>query len=149
MACRLLLNGLTSCDEQQSSLLMVRAGPAAPVPAWLQDLGLPIYASWRSKPRMIITAAMAPELTIDQALAEANSEGFVGEIKEYTSGHTEPHQHDYDVRLFVLEGEIRLTDVQDNVVYACGPGTEAYVSAGTAHTEDHDTLKMIVARRHS
>ena len=128
---------------------MVRAGPAAPVSALFQDLGLLIYASWRSKPRMIITAAMAPELTIDQALAEANSEGFVGEIKEYTGGHTEPHQHDYDVRLFVLEGEIRLTDVQNNVVYECGYGTKAYVSAGIMHTEDHDTLKMIVARRHS
>ena len=98
---------------------------------------------------MTITANLVLEMTLDQALAEANSEGFVGEIKEYTGGHTEPHQHDYDVRLFVLEGEIRLTNVQDNVVYACGPGTQAYVSAGTAHTEDHDTLKMIVARRHS
>ncbi len=88
-------------------------------------------------------------MTLDQALAEANSDGFVGEIKEYTSGHTEPHQHDYDVRLFVLEGEIRLTDVQDNVVYPCSSGTKAYVSAGTVHTEDHETLKMIVARRHS
>ena len=128
---------------------MVRAGPRLPYPLGFKTLGLPIYASWRSKPRMIITAALAPELTIDQALAEANSEGFVGEIKEYTGGHTEPHRHDYDVRLFVLEGEIRLTDVQDNVVHACGSGTKAYVSAGTVHTEDHDTLKMIVARRHS
>ncbi len=98
---------------------------------------------------MTITATLASELTFDQALAEANSDGFVGEIKEYAGGHTEPHQHDYDVRLFVLEGEITLTDVQDNVVYACGPGTKAYVSAGTAHAEDYDTVKMIVARRHS
>ena len=98
---------------------------------------------------MTITANLVPEMTLDQALAEANSEGFVGEIKEYTGGHTEPHQHDYDVCLFVLEGEIRLTDVQDNVVYACGSGTKAYVSAGTAHTEDHGTLKMIVGRRRS
>ena len=82
-------------------------------------------------------------------MAEANFEDFVGEIKDYTGGHTEPHQHDYDVRLFVLEGEIKLTDVQDSVVHECGPGTKAYVGAGTAHTEDHGTLKMIAARRHS
>ena len=98
---------------------------------------------------MTITANLAPELTIDQALAEANSDGFVGEIKEYTGGHTEPHQHDYDVRLFVLEGEIRITDVHKNLAYACVPGTKVYVTAGTAHTEDHGILKMIVARASS
>lgn len=123
-------------------------GSRLPYPLGFKTSGLPIYASWRSKSRMIMTAALAPELTIDQLLAEANSEDFVGEIKEYSGGHTEPHQHDYDVRLFVLEGEIRLTDVQDDVVHACGPGTKAYVGAGTTHTEVYGALKMIVARRH-
>ncbi len=98
---------------------------------------------------MTITAGIAPELTIDKAIAEAKSEGFVGEIKEYTGGHTEPHQHDYDVRLFVLEGEIRLTDVHKNFGHKCGPGTKIHVIAGAAHIEDHGTLKMIVGRRHS
>jgi hypothetical protein len=97
---------------------------------------------------MTITTIFVPELSLDQALAEANCDGFTGEIKEYTRGHTEPHAHDYDVRLFVLEGEIRLTDVQADVVHACGPGTQAYVVAGASHTEDYDMLKMIVARRH-
>lgn len=72
---------------------------------------------------MMISATMVSELPIDQALAEANREAF--------------------------EGEIRLTDVQDNLVHACRPGTEAYVGTDTARTQDHDTLKAIVARRHS
>jgi len=112
-----------------------------------RTLRLPIYASWRSKQPMIITTVLAPGLTIERALDEANSEGFVGDIQEYAAGHPEPHQHDYRVRLFVLKGEIMLTDAQDNVVYACRCGTRAYVSAGTALSKDHDTLKMIVARR--
>lgn len=110
---------------------------------------LPIYAPSRSNPPMTITASLVPEFTVDEALAEANRDGFAGEIREYAAGRTEPHQHDYDVRLFVLEGEIRLKDVDEKRVHTCGPGTRVQVSAGTAHTEDHGALTMIVSRRHA
>lgn len=110
---------------------------------------LPIYACWPSKPRMTITAALASDWTRDQARAGAKSEAFVAEIDYCCGGRTEPAQHDDGVRLFVLEGGMRLTDVQDSKFTPCGPGTKAYVSAGTAHTEGHDSLKMIGARRFS
>ncbi len=129
--------------------MMIPLDQRLPCPLGITTLALPIHASSRSIPSMTITANLVSEMTLDQALAEANSDGFIAEIKEYTDGVTEPHQHDYDVRLFILEGEIRLTDVHKNFVHACGPGTKVHVSAGTAHSEDHGTLKMIVGRRHS
>jgi len=98
---------------------------------------------------MTITEKMVSELTLDQAFGEASNDGFVDQIKEYTSGVTEPHQPEDDVRLFILAGKNRLTEIQKNFVHACGRGTKIHVSAGTSHIEDHGTLKMIGGRRHS
>jgi len=63
------------------------------VPACYHYLALPIYASSRSIPGMTITENMVSELTLNQALAEANSDGLFGRIKEYINGGTEPHRH--------------------------------------------------------
>jgi quercetin dioxygenase-like cupin family protein len=75
-------------------------------------------------------------------------EGFEAMIKDYSSGTTEPHHHDYDVRLYILEGEFRLTEVDRSVVHRFGPGDEVFVARGTIHAEDHGPLRMIVGRRH-
>ena len=82
-----------------------------------------------------------------QALAELRSEGFSAETKDYPPGRTEPHAHDYEVRLFILDGEFRLTDGDSGTVHACPPGARVRVSAGTRHSEDHSALRMVVGRR--
>lgn len=82
-----------------------------------------------------------------EALAELRSEGFSAEVKDYAPGRTEPHAHDYEVRLFILDGEFRLTDADSGTVHACPPGARVRVSAGTRHSEDHGALRMVVGRR--
>lgn len=83
----------------------------------------------------------------DQALAELERDGFKGEKKAYAPGRTEPHEHDYDICLYILEGEFRLNDVDQPAVHACGPGSKLFVPAGTRHFEDHGVLTMVVGRR--
>ncbi len=73
--------------------------------------------------------------------------GFSAEVKEYAPGTTEPHAHDYQVRLFILDGEFRLLDADKDVLHTCRPGDRVSVSAGTRHSEDHGALKMVVGRR--
>lgn len=82
------------------------------------------------------------------ALAELERDGFVASAVEYAPGNTEPHHHDYDVCLHIIEGEFRLTDVERQIVHCCGPGTKVFVAGGTEHFEDHGQLRMAVGRRH-
>ena len=82
-----------------------------------------------------------------QAVAELREGGFSAEVKEYAPETTEPHAHDYEVRLFILDGEFRLLDADKDILHTCRPGDRVRVSAGTRHSEDHGPLKMVVGRR--
>ncbi len=84
-----------------------------------------------------------------QAAAEISGNGFTAAAKDYAPGKTEPHRHDYDICLHIVEGEFRLGLVDENVVHSCGPGDRLFVPAGTLHFEDHGRLRMVVGRRHS
>lgn len=86
----------------------------------------------------------APE---EQVLAEMTREGFAAAVKDYASERTEPHRHEYDVSLYVIEGEFTIIE-PDGAIHHIGPGDRAFVGRGTAHAEDHGALRMIVGRRH-
>ena len=83
----------------------------------------------------------------ERALAELQSDGFAGATKVYAPGMTEPHCHDQDLRLYVLEGEILVTEIDKQIVHTAGPGDRLSVPAGTRHSEDHGDLRMVVGRR--
>lgn len=83
----------------------------------------------------------------EQALAELEQQGFSGAVKDYAPGTTEPHQHDYDILLYIQEGEFRLGEVEAATVHTCKPGDKVFVAAGTPHFEDHGVLRMVVGRR--
>ena len=83
-----------------------------------------------------------------QAVADISRQGFDAAPKDYAAGKTEPHRHDYDICLHILEGEFRLGLVDEGVVHSFGPGDRLFVPAGTLHFEDHGPLRMVVGRRH-
>jgi len=82
-----------------------------------------------------------------QAMAEISGRGFTAAPRDYARGRTEPHRHDYDICLHILEGEFRLGVVDEGVVRSFGPGDRLFVPAGTLHFEDHGSLRMVVGRR--
>ncbi len=86
----------------------------------------------------------APE---EQVVEEMAQEGFAAAPKDYPSGKTEPHHHDYDVYLYIMEGEFRLR-LDAQTVHICRPGDRVRVPRGTVHSEEHGPLRMIVGRRH-
>ena len=82
-----------------------------------------------------------------QAVADMSGQGFTAAAKDYPAGRTEPHRHDYDICLHILEGEFRLGLLEEGVVRGFGPGDRLSVPAGTLHFEDHGPLRMVVGRR--
>jgi quercetin dioxygenase-like cupin family protein len=61
--------------------------------------------------------------------------------------HREAHTHDWDARLFVLDGHLTLVRGADRETF--GPGGSCSLSAGTLH-EEHtgpDGVKYVAARR--
>lgn len=83
----------------------------------------------------------------DQAISEADRDGFATHVMCLSPNRTEPHRHDYDVRLYILEGTFELSSLEDDVVHMCGPGAKVFVGAGTLHAEQHDGVKLVVGRR--
>ena len=61
--------------------------------------------------------------------------------------HRDAHAHDFDARLFVLEGSVTLVFGSDHVTY--GPGDSCNVPAGTMHEEhtEADGVRFLAGRR--
>ena len=61
--------------------------------------------------------------------------------------HRDAHAHDFDARLFVLEGSVTLVFGSDRVSY--GPGDSCNVPAGTMHEEhtEADGVRFLAGRR--
>ena len=80
--------------------------------------------------------------------ADLRGEGYEirdGEIKP--DEHRAAHAHDFDARLFVLDGSITLVFGDDRCTY--GPGDSCNVPAGTMHEEhtEADGVRYLAGRR--
>ena len=84
----------------------------------------------------------------NRMIEEMARDGFEAAARDYAPGATEPHHHDYDVCLYILEGEFRLREVERSLVHSFGPGDKVVVDRGTVHAEEHGALRMVVGRRH-
>ncbi len=80
--------------------------------------------------------------------AEVRSEGYElreGEIKP--NEHRPTHVHDFDARLFILDGALTLVRGDDRQTF--GPGESCSLAAGTPHQEhtEADGVRYLAARR--
>ncbi len=96
---------------------------------------------------MRIEATCGNGMSEAQAVAEIGSDGFAAAVKEYATGKTKPHRHDYDICLHVLDGNFHLGLPEEDTVLSFGPGERLLVRAGTLHYEEHGPLRMVVGRR--
>ena len=97
---------------------------------------------------MTVVTTHQPGISEEQMIRQMSCDGFEAAARDYGSGATEPHQHDYDVCLYIVEGEFRLREVERSIVHSFGPGDKVLVDRGTTHAEEHGPLRMIVGRRH-
>jgi quercetin dioxygenase-like cupin family protein len=89
-----------------------------------------------------------PGADVTQVIEEMAGQGFEAAVKDFAPGQTQPHHHDYDVCLHILEGEFKLAEVDPSIVHRFGPGDRVLVDRETVHAEEHGALRMIVGRRH-
>ena len=80
--------------------------------------------------------------------ADVRREGYeIGEGEIKPNQHREAHVHDWDARLFVLEGHLTLLRGDQRETF--GPGETCRLSAGTPHEEhtEADGARYLAARR--
>jgi mannose-6-phosphate isomerase-like protein (cupin superfamily) len=89
-------------------------------------------------------------MTMNRAEFEADlrREGYeLREGKIEPNVHREAHAHEFDARLFVLEGSVTLVFGTDRCTY--GPGDSGNVPAGTMHEEhtEAEGVRFLAGRR--
>jgi len=80
--------------------------------------------------------------------AECRRDGYeVGEDEIEAHVRRQSHAHDFDARLFILDGALTLVRGEERVTY--GPGEVCAVSAGTVHSEHTgaDGARLVYGRR--
>jgi len=80
--------------------------------------------------------------------ADVRREGYeLCEGKIEPNVHRDAHSHEFDARLFVLEGSVTLVFGTDRRTY--GPGDSCNVPAGTMHEEhtEADGVRFLAGRR--
>jgi len=80
--------------------------------------------------------------------AELRRDGYeVREGEVRPNVHREAHAHEFDARVFVLDGSITLVFGNDRVTYR--PGDSCTIAAGTMHEEhtEADGMRYVSGRR--
>jgi len=82
--------------------------------------------------------------TEEEAVTEIKAAGFWPTTVEFRPKKSENHWHDFDSMVFVLEGEITLTEAATGETCVCGPGTRITAKAGVLHREEHGEFRAVV-----
>jgi len=92
---------------------------------------------------------MAVTVTPDRFSSESDAETFFETLglhvltQDRPARRSEPHWHDFDAKIFVVTGELSLTEVDTGIVHQCGPGALVEVDAGTMHVEDFPEYRSV------
>ncbi len=78
------------------------------------------------------------------AETEIRDAGLHEMIFDVPAVDNEPHWHDFDARLYLLEGTLHLRDVKAGVVHECAPGMRIDVPARTVHAERSEGYTVLL-----
>ncbi len=82
--------------------------------------------------------------TEEEAVAEIKAAGYWPVTVELEPEKSEDHWHDFDSMLFMLEGELSVTEADIGETCVCGPGARVIAKAGLVHREEHRGYKAVV-----
>ena len=82
--------------------------------------------------------------TEGEAVAEIESAGYWPMTLSFSAEKNEDHWHDFDAMIFILEGELGLTESETGETCTCGPGTRIVAKAGVLHREEHNGYKAVI-----
>jgi hypothetical protein len=78
------------------------------------------------------------------ALEEIASAGYFPLTLNFSEENSDLHWHDFDSLVYVLDGEVKITDGQTDEVYVCGAGTRISAPGGLLHREETKGYKAII-----
>ena len=81
----------------------------------------------------------------EQALVEAEGEGFHAFLAEDEAYSLGPHWHDFDAHLYLLEGSVQLTDCATHEEFHCAVGSKMIIPRRCVHTETSSGMTYVLA----
>jgi len=82
--------------------------------------------------------------TEEEAVAEITAAGYWPLTIEFPPEKNDNHWHEFDSMVFVLKGEVALTEADTGEHCVCGPGTRIIAKAGVRHREAHHGYKAVI-----
>jgi quercetin dioxygenase-like cupin family protein len=78
------------------------------------------------------------------ALAEIEAAGYNPMTVDFPAETNSDHWHDFDSILFILDGELTLTNAQTGETCVCGVGTRLKAPRGVLHREQTEGYKALI-----
>ena len=82
---------------------------------------------------------------IEQARAEIEAAGLHPVEMTVPAVSNESHWHDFSTWLYILEGELRITDIEEQHVFLAGRGARVVVPERVLHCENSEQGYRIIA----
>jgi quercetin dioxygenase-like cupin family protein len=82
--------------------------------------------------------------TEDEAMALAEAAGFVPMAFDLEPSG-EDHWHDFGAKVYVVEGSVKITDVDSGSSYELTSGCTIHADPGAVHREEGDPYRAVVA----
>ena len=78
------------------------------------------------------------------AQKEIDAAGYHSVTLEVGVESNDDHWHDFDALLYILDGELTITDAETGETCACGAGTKIVANRGVLHREQTEGYKALV-----
>ena len=79
-----------------------------------------------------------------EVLAEINAAGYFPLTLDFPAESNDDHWHDFDSMVYILEGEITITETATGDRCTCGAGTRIIASGGVLHREQTAGHKALI-----
>jgi len=79
----------------------------------------------------------------DEAMAVIHAAGFYPLLLDLPAESIDNHWHDFDTIIFVLEGELVITEAATGETLACGPRSRIDFPRGVIHRENHQGYRAL------
>jgi quercetin dioxygenase-like cupin family protein len=79
-----------------------------------------------------------------EALAEIEAAGYFPVTIDFPAESNEDHWHDFDSMVYILSGEVTVTETETGESCTCGQGTRIVASAGILHREQTSGHRALI-----
>jgi len=79
-----------------------------------------------------------------EAVADAKALGLHTVTVDVHADENEPHWHNFDAMIYILDGELRVTETETGYLHTCRPRSRLHAIGFTAHSEVTDGYRAVI-----